>query len=504
MLSWENDLSRHEEKSVVATFTPALNWIQQTAPDAVTLLRLLCFCDPEGIPISIFTQGCKALHQEDGYKLSKDQTHDALHPKKRYNIVRIQGNDKLESTKDLFQSAMRLSKTIQEVQRLSLAAQALKGADRVVRIHDLVHLLLRSKLMTNGERKQWLEMAICIVCKAFEEIGDYESPHNWSRCGLFVSHVESLEGFAEQYGLENKELLDASTWAGEYLNACGLFEKAATLNKRTLDKKEKLFGKKHPDTLISINNLALVLQSQGKYEEAERIHRQALALSESVLGKEHPNTLISMNNLASVLQSQGKYEEAERIHRQALALKESVLGKEYPNTLISMNNLASVLQSQGKSEEAERIHRQALALSESVLGKEYPNTLISMNNLASVLQSQGKYEEAERIHRQALALSESVLGKEHPNTLTSMNNLAGVLESQGKYEEAEKIYRQALALRESILGKEHLDTLRSMNNLAYTLEGQRSNCRGHLTYGEMFSATKTGSRYRASTYRGLT
>lgn len=160
MLSWENDLSQHEQKSVVATFTPALNRIQQT-PNAVTLLRLLCFCDPEGISTSIFTQGCKALHQEDGYQLSKDQT-----------------ADKLKSAKDLFQSAIRVSKAIQEVQRLSLAAQALEGADRVVRIHNLVHLLLRSKLLTDEEQKQWLEVAICIVCNAFAGIGDYESPHN--------------------------------------------------------------------------------------------------------------------------------------------------------------------------------------------------------------------------------------------------------------------------------------------------------------------------------------
>ena len=86
------------------------------------------------------------------------------------------------------------------------------------------------------------------------------------------------------------------------------------------------------------------MNHQGKYEEAEGIQRQELALSESVLGKKHPSTLTSMNNLALVLNHQGKYEEAEGIQRQALALSES-----------------GVLASQGKYEEAEGIHRQALA-----------------------------------------------------------------------------------------------------------------------------------------------
>ena len=80
-------------------------------------------------------------------------------------------------------------------------------------------------------------------------------------------------------------------------------------------------------TLMSMNNLALVLSRQGSYKEAERIHQQALVLSERVLGKEHPNTLASMNNLALVLGSQGNYEEAERIQRQALALNKKVLGE---------------------------------------------------------------------------------------------------------------------------------------------------------------------------------
>jgi tetratricopeptide (TPR) repeat protein len=58
-----------------------------------------------------------------------------------------------------------------------------------------------------------------------------------------------------------------------------------------------------------------VLRNQGKYEQAEEILRQALRLSETVLGKEHPDTLTSMNNLAMVLSDQGKYEQAKEMYR---------------------------------------------------------------------------------------------------------------------------------------------------------------------------------------------
>ncbi|KAL9024719.1 MAG: hypothetical protein Q9196_006309, partial [Gyalolechia fulgens] len=453
-----------------------------TAPDAVTLLRVFCFCDPEGIPISIFEQGCDSLYQQDGDELAQTQAvkkvmavrgfrhtfkriSRTLRRRGRSDMVNTRCGEKLQTVQDLFRSPLRLSKAIQEVQQLSLAACTLEGTDRIIRIHDLVHLLLRSKLMTDTERGQWLENTIYVVCKAFEGIGDRRSPANWSRCSRFVSHIESLEGFAEQNGLESHELLDAGLWAATYLHYSGLYENAATLNKRMLEQAERILGKKHPTTLVGMNNLALVLENQGKYEEAEGIYRQTLAVREPVLGQKHPDTLVSMNNLASVLGSQGKYEEAEGIHRQTVALQKSVLGKEHPERLSSMNNLALVLDSQGKYEEAERIHRQTLAVRESVLGKEHPETLSSMNNLACGLYRQGKYEEAEGIYRQTLALRESVLRKEHPDTLLSMFNLAITWEKQGRVVEAISLLQECSQLLKQILGSGHPRTQDSLDFL---------------------------------------
>lgn len=484
MLSWENDLTQHEEKSVVATFTPALSKIQQT-PDAVTFLRILCFCDPEGIPLSIFEQGRDALDLEDPYVSSSlrvvdelQVVRDFLHSSNwvpsafltsRHHTAEAQGGDQLEAVRDLFRSPLRLSKAIQEVQRLSLAAQALENTDRIIRIHDLIHLLLRSKLMTNTERRQWLEIAISMVWKAFRETCNPKLPETWSRCSRFLSHIESLEGFAEQYGLISGELLASSGFAALYLDECGLYEKAAMLYKRSLERSKTFLDSQDPSTFVTMENLARVLDHQGRYEEAEKMHRQTLALKESVVGKKHPFTLNSMTLLASVLDSQGKHEEAERMHRQRLILSESVLSKKHPDTLMCMDNLAIVLKSQGKYEEAEKVFRQTLALKESVLGKEHPDTLVSMSGLASVLESQDKYDEAERMRRQTLILRKSVLGKKHLDTLESMNSLAVVLGDQAKYTEAEEIFRQTLVLKEAVLGKEHPDTLQTVHQLAYLL-----------------------------------
>lgn len=47
----------------------------------------------------------------------------------------------------------------------------------------------------------------------------------------------------------------------------------------------------------------------GKYKEAEAMHREARESREKVLGPEHPDTLVSVNDLALSLTCQGNTEK---------------------------------------------------------------------------------------------------------------------------------------------------------------------------------------------------
>ena len=73
-------------------------------------------------------------------------------------------------------------------------------------------------------------------------------------------------------------------------------------------------GTEHPDALVRMNNLALLLNRQRKSDEAERVHRRTVELYGTVIGPDHPGMLASMNNLAAVLCRQSIYDEAEAIH----------------------------------------------------------------------------------------------------------------------------------------------------------------------------------------------
>ena len=75
-----------------------------------------------------------------------------------------------------------------------------------------------------------------------------------------------------------------------------LFEEAESICKTTLSLREMLYGKNHESTILSLQNLALVMQGKNEMSQAEVYYRRALIALEDTLGTEHPKTLLSVNN----------------------------------------------------------------------------------------------------------------------------------------------------------------------------------------------------------------
>ncbi|KAI1439327.1 P-loop containing nucleoside triphosphate hydrolase protein, partial [Annulohypoxylon stygium] len=123
-------------------------------------------------------------------------------------------------------------------------------------IHRLVRLVMRNWLQTNGEWQEW-------AIKVFQRLTDkypfpkHENRAIWTR---YLPHGQA----------------------------------ALQLRNECADKETGL-----------LFNVAASHYILGKYNEAEQMYRQTLELKERVLGRENPSTLNSMNNLALVLDSQG-------------------------------------------------------------------------------------------------------------------------------------------------------------------------------------------------------
>ena len=228
----------------------------------------------------------------------------------------------------------------------------------------------------------------------------------------------------------------------------------------------------HADDHDVPDKIGTYLLENGLYSPAEPLLRQALEMRGRILGDEHPSTLLSVNNLAMLLYRKGDYAGARPLNEQVLETQERLFGKEHSDTLRSVSNLALLLHSQEGCAGARQFYERVLETRERVLGKEHPDTLISVNHVAFLLASEGDFAGSRRLYEQALEIQERVVGKDHPDTWTLVNGLAGALNNQGDFAGARSLYERALAARERILGKDHPETLRSVGNLALFLEGR--------------------------------
>jgi len=78
-----------------------------------------------------------------------------------------------------------------------------------------------------------------------------------------------------------------------------------------------------------MSRLGRTAQLQGKFADAEALYSQTLEIQRRVLGPEHPDTLLSMMNLANVYGYQGKYAQDQALHSQTLEIQRRVLGPEH-------------------------------------------------------------------------------------------------------------------------------------------------------------------------------
>ena len=64
-----------------------------------------------------------------------------------------------------------------------------------------------------------------------------------------------------------------------------------SLHEETLRLRKETLGPEHPDTVVSMNNLARAYDSAGRWNEALPLYEEGLRLSRAKLGPEHPDTL---------------------------------------------------------------------------------------------------------------------------------------------------------------------------------------------------------------------
>jgi tetratricopeptide (TPR) repeat protein len=124
---------------------------------------------------------------------------------------------------------------------------------------------------------------------------------------------------------------------------------------RTRELRTAKLGPDHPDTLRSMNNLAVSYAALGRHADALKLREETLALRKAKLGPDHPDTLQSMFNLGLSHIELKNYQAAEAsfLDLQARGEKNA---KNLPAgwQVIAIPHLVRLYDAWGKPDEAEK------------------------------------------------------------------------------------------------------------------------------------------------------
>ncbi len=104
------------------------------------------------------------------------------------------------------------------------------------------------------------------------------------------------------------------------------YTKAIPVAQRALDAAESDHGALSPQTVLALNNLAMLYKKTKKYKAAEPLYLRALSISEKILPAGHPDFAVPLNNLAMFYDSQKNYKKADEYAARAIKILETAYG----------------------------------------------------------------------------------------------------------------------------------------------------------------------------------
>jgi tetratricopeptide (TPR) repeat protein len=215
----------------------------------------------------------------------------------------------------------------------------------------------------------------------------------------------------------------------------GRFAEAARTAERALKSAERAFGPTDDRLVLTLKELALMLQTNHKNAEALPHAQRALRIVEQSHGRESREYGEALNTLGKSYTGLEKYVEAEDVFRQGLAISEKLYGPEDPLVAMLLNNMGNLLTDQDRYEEAEPLLERSLKLLDT--DKADPNTLApALNNLAVAKKELGKLDEAMMLYERSVGVMERLGGEEHKMLIPVLQNLAILYKEKGWTDEA--------------------------------------------------------------------
>lgn len=375
-------------KTVATTWLAAFSELEKSAPQSITLLRLLAFFQPEPIPLN------------------------ALRPGNNRTIESVSAAV-AAPVRELLTGKLPLNDAVAALGRYSLISIPLQGT---VSVHQLVQAITRSQI-PEDQLTEWLDAASSLLRSALPE--DPALPENWPAFRMLTPHVLATLPAADMRSTV------------QFLRYSGSYGAAAVVQEAVAQDALDRVGINDSESLTEMANLFYIQGETGDADGARDGLAGLVNGLKNALDPETPFYLQLQAGLARWTGTAGDPVSAITLYEDLLPRLERVFGVTSQRTQQARYNYAAML---GEAEDwasARDLYLSMLPIYENNLGVNHPDTFGVRANLAYATGGAGEPGRSRELYAALVAEMELSLGRFHQDTITARINMAYMTAAAG-------------------------------------------------------------------------
>jgi tetratricopeptide (TPR) repeat protein len=417
------------QESVSTTWLISFKTLQNSNPDALQLLTLFAFLNPDQILVDFLQAGKKGLG---------------------------------EQLEDLIADPYILHEMLTSLSNFSLIQRFQQN--KSIAIHRLVQAVIKNGL-NDTEQREWRKITLSLAAAAFPPVLQKDILLH----RLFRNQIMACVD--DPYMEKSVLMADLLSRVGWYLDVEAQFDAAQPLYERAIKMYREIEGDNSKDLLINMDRLAWNYMKQGLMKEAVNMFQQAFSSMVAVLGEDHDDTLACQRNYGVALLKEGRNEDGIVILEQACAKQRASLGDNNPRTHSTMRKLASEYMEQGKLDDA-------ITLLEIVYSSSQSDPCGTFNSaqrdLGWAYCQKNRLLEGISLLENSHKQQTKALGEDNIDTSRTARYLACAYVLQGHVKVGTDLLEQTWRIQKRNLGEEHEQTLLSLRYLIAVYEDQGS------------------------------
>ncbi len=254
---------------------------------------------------------------------------------------------------------------------------------------------------------------LVVTCLNNQALAEIKMSSFWDAARTVIRALEWHERMQRQ---DSAELAMTYQVAGKVSAALSRDDLAETYYSLSLEIRERLFGREHPEVANSLAELGVYYRDRDELDRAEALLEETLTIRMNNLGYDHPDTASCMENLAILRRKQGDFVKAEKLCREALAIRRQKLGLYHPDIAQNLYGLALLALDQGKDDEAESLFREGVGVYQRAGEFESLGYAFLLLDYAEFLRDRGRVDEADTYEREVASACERLEREENVST----------------------------------------------------------------------------------------